>query len=599
MAAGLLLTVLALAPAVPEAEVLESGSLRLEVEPLDDTRFVTNIDFPFQRVRVTNLTSRSLSLWFQAQVEGYETNPPFPQPNALYLGPGESNQLYTFLDVLYGGLDLDHANQVTRRWTYTFQDQDSGREVSWSSTWELATWDWDALPQAGGVQGRVVDQDGQPVSGARVALYSAASTGYRDLEVSTTSDAQGYFSLPLPAVRDHFFLLASAQGYLYGFATLDEGTQVSAEITLSRGEPGQVRLRPLVARQEDIGFWRGVMAADGSKFLVVQGMENWGDPGRRSRCQLRLYSISGDLTWALDMGGQSWAADLSADGRYAVYATLAESSGEANHFALVDAAGGREVWRRQVEDLPASGQAVLSDPKCREIVFNHAGDLIALGTDAGDLYFLDRDTGQVRAHAFLYGMVRRILFAPDDSVAFVSSGDGYLYAVRPGDGGILWRSFVEAWAYTRGLDLSPDGQYLAVAAKTGFGVLVRTSDGSRVFSRFTGNFNTYVARFSPQGEGVFFGSKVHGVFLDLSGRPLWYTRKAHAAAFSPDGRYLVCGPDEESGLRVLHAASGTPVPEAMTAPYQAVGLTMCELTPDGSRLVTADEEGNLRIYQVE
>ncbi len=597
----LLLFFLWLAPqAAWGQERLADGSLDLTIEEVDGPpEFVTNIDFPFQRLEVTNNAAESVTVTFTAELSGYETNPPFPQPGALYLGPGESNQVYTFLDQLYGDLDLYNANAVTRDWTYTFIDFETRDQISYASTWRLTTWDQASAPQVGQILGRTVDEQGLPVSGASVSLYSTQTTGGPPFSTSTTSSANGTFSLALPAVRDHFFVEAKSPGHLTAFTPLDPEALSEVTLTLPRGDPGSPRLTTLKSLEDPIGFWRGVVSADGAKFLVVQGVEHWIDESLKNQSQLRLYSSQGELVWAVDMGWQAWGADLSADGRWAVYATLSQGPGEPNHFALVDAASGAEVWRRSTEELPSFSQCALPDFKCREIVLNRAADMIAVGTDGGGIYFLDRASGQVTASAFLGGMVRRIIFRADDSVAYASSGDGHLYALDPRSGEVLWRSFAESWAYTRGLALSPDEEYLGLAAKTGFGVLLRTVDGARVFEKFMGRLNAACVAFHPSGEGVFFGSGFRGAYFDLSGQVRWYTEQASAAAFSPQGDFLVLGPDQEQGLRVLHAASGTTIDGALDRPFFTYSLTMCRLGDQGGRVFTAGEDGRLGVYQAD
>jgi len=260
------------------------------------------------------------------------------------------------------------------------------------------------------------------------------------------------------------------------------------------------------------------------------------------------------------MGWEAWAGALSDDGAWAAFATHDRNG----VYALLDAASGAVIWQKNLDDLPASSGAVMPDSYCREVAFNHAGDCLVLGASDGRVFFMNRADGQVLASAFLgHGLIRNILFRADDSVVYVSSGDGFLYALEPNTAGVIWRAYVEAWLYTEGLVLSPDQAYLACAAKTGFGVLVRASDGQVIFESNMGSINAHCAAISPDGQTVFFSSQFRGAAFDLAGQIKWRSDLAHSAVFSPDGTYLVIGSGYSNSIKAYHSAIGTLCREAV------------------------------------
>ncbi len=68
--------------------------------------------------------------------------------------------------------------------------------------------------------------------------------------------------------------------------------------------------------------------------------------------------------------------------------------------------------------------------------------------------------------------------------------------------------------------------------------------------------------------------------------------KAHAAAFSPDGTRLVTA-SEDGTARVWDAATGRPI----TPPFQhAEGVAWAAFSPDGTRVVTASDDRTVRVW---
>ena len=97
---AVLMTVLALLPTQASwaDQHLTSGDIDITVQELDGDAFVTNIDYVFQRLKVTNNKALPATLTFSPLINGQVGSPPFPQLSVLILEPGGSNNVFLYTD---------------------------------------------------------------------------------------------------------------------------------------------------------------------------------------------------------------------------------------------------------------------------------------------------------------------------------------------------------------------------------------------------------------------------------------------------------------------------------------------------------------------
>ena len=215
------------------------------------------------------------------------------------------------------------------------------------------------------------------------------------------------------------------------------------------------------------------------------------------------------------------------------------------------------------------------------------------------------------------------------------SSDGQLLATATADGGVrLWnlttctvvRELPELKTRVNGVDFSPSGDRLAAACHDGSVRVHRVADGVEQ-ARLDGHTGpVYAAVFSPDGlrlatagveqaERVEPGSAVNALGSNVSQRTasrepgmvrirtlaaqkagagllLPHPARAHAAAWSPDGRRLAtaCSDGvlriwETTGGHLLHTCTG-----------HSAAVNWVAFARDGSRLATASSDGTVRLW---
>lgn len=90
----------------------------------------------------------------------------------------------------------------------------------------------------------------------------------------------------------------------------------------------------------------------------------------------------------------------------------------------LDGMSKKEIWTVQVSD----------DNK-----------LLAYGDTAGMVWLMDMEADKILWSEFCGGQVRKLGFDKQDSVLYVSAGDGYLRCFSTSDGSLIWETYVDAW----------------------------------------------------------------------------------------------------------------------------------------------------------
>jgi len=148
---------------------------------------------------------------------------------------------------------------------------------------------------------------------------------------------------------------------------------------------------------------------------------------------------------------------------------------------------------------------------------------------------------------------------------------------------------------------SPDGQWLASASQDGTLMLWETASG-RVLRTLRGDppASAFDVAFSPDGKRLASGhDNDHSVRIwDATSGRLLRTLKGHtgvvwAVAFSPDGRRLASA-GEDGLINVWDATSGD---EVWTRKVRGSAAFAVTFSPDGRRLASAHGDGTVRIWE--
>jgi len=483
----------------------------------------------------------------------------WPQPPTLCLSPGEEQWLIVPFLFDYHQEDLIPAfglGQHTYSLKYTFTDHyDPSNKLTLAQDYTFTVLDPEKITGEFTVQGKVVDENGQPVQDAKVVI----STGNYQREMHTPSNGTFSFSVP---PNPHWWLTASKGGYkdAYAFNLSDNSDYCLRLLPLCKEVPRYEMSKQVVT---DIGFWKYAVDGDEQYILFAQGMENWANSDLMVESKLMLYTLNGEEMWEYPMGEQAWGADLSRDGKYAVYASFDHilplpQPNIPGKIGLLDAHTGGVLWEKEItpDNFPLVSRVPLYGQDSKEVQFSHNSSYIAIGMGRGDVFLLDRETGNILWSYPTEGQVRKIIFSNDDSFLYVGSGDGRLYKLSTNNGSLQWVTHIWAWPYTYGLALSPDESLIAAGVKTGEVCVVKTSDGTRLWDYDLGIMCVRWVQFSPDGTLLAAGSGAPGgttIFNATNGTPIWRTCFSGAGMFTSDGKYVLLG----DGQGRLYTADGT------------------------------------------
>lgn len=550
-----------------------------------------------RNVAVRSISSENLSLDYEVTcVETGTGISPFPQPQSIYLTPGESENIWYFLDVSYRtGLDAQDM-ETAADYTFTTAVSVWPRGNQSATTTVMLNHLVHVVPAANlttnsTVQGHVYDKEtGQPMAGVEVTLGGANGVpSYR-----TTSASDGSYSLACYAYRylisqelHKYDLAVQRQGYKAFHRVLEpaEGGSLQADIFLEK-QTASANYVLVDNYQTNMTIWRGDVTPDERRFVISHAHQEMGltEEEIKQRARIYLFDISaGKLNklWDYPVENEAWGVDISDDSRY-VAASIIRSSKE----ILLDE-NGNLLWEKSWNELPGT-----TDPgsgESREIRISHNNQYVAIGAGGGNLWLLDLPTGNVVWWKFLEGQIRRIEFSQDDQRIYVGSGDGFLYKLDI-NGNIIWRANIEAWPYTYGLDITADESLIATASKIG---KIYLTDGS-------GNTPWYFdtrggaawcdistdKSLVVTGSGGSFGT----VALVENGNLLWWLGQGSASGMlTSDGKYILIG----SETIMLSDTSGT----TLWSYFKPSSTHFSYITSDKSKIIAGDGEGNLYLFQ--
>ncbi len=538
-------------------------------------------------IAVKNTTSGPLFLNFT--VTCLETGmdiSPFPQPNELFLQPGESQKIRYFLDLSWRtGLGPNSPPGeypfTTKVEVFPAEDRSKVLTVYLHHLVRLGLEDF--TPNAV-VYGRVYDENARPFPPGIIQIHLNGAGGVP--QYSTIAGEGGHYSIPCWAGRyqmssevHRYILSVDAPGYKAFNRVLEpqEGDSIKVNIYLKRAtDNASFTLKS--SYNTNLTIFRGDVTADERYFVVSHAhMEGFTDDEMHQRASIYYFSMDGELLWSRFIGNEVWGIDLSDDGSYVAAAIMVEDK-----IILLDR-NGTELWN--TADL---GYGPLES---REVRISHNNQYVAVGaTGRGFLNLLRLADGSlVWGKTLGAGQIRQIQFSPDDQYIYIGNGDGFLYKLDI-NGNLIWRTDIQSWPYTYGLIITPDEAYIATATKMGRTSFIDGSIGDILWSFDTGS-GAWVdiapdASFVVVGTGGPYGT----AFFDRDGNLRWWKGVSESGMITDDGKYILISSQNielrDTNGRLLWSYSGG---QSRTH--------FSYITRDGSKIVAGTADGRVCFFQ--
>ncbi|MBR1640949.1 MAG: PQQ-binding-like beta-propeller repeat protein [Butyrivibrio sp.] len=451
----------------------------------------------------------------------------------------------------------------------------------------------------GVVKGTVRDEDGTPITGAVVRGCSE----YSIRRMYAVTDKNGEFIMRLPAFKTVYSnawketqLCVKKDGYNARQIIIypKVGKEVSVDMTLFPENQ--------LLKYED----------NGSVDLKLQGYENTTDGSSiiayipfhtdqpsatiKDRIQVTAVDYDGNLLFEYPIPEEVPYIQGSKDGKYVV--TVLNSSSDQTKATgwktvILDRTG-KEVYaidHYPVEDRegwPSESEANNSISRCAGI--STGNKYLFTSNTVGNFWVIDWQNNEILWQDYIYGQVRTIDFSEDDSLLYVSSGDGY-YRCYTIDGELVWKSFVGTWVTK--VKMTEDA--IALTTKSG-------ADTLKVLDKKTGKIRwTYPTMqtslaidVTPDGKYLWYGghsssaySVIANSVFDMETGQIVYSlgyRNAIAGAFSGDGKIIAVA--DRKTVYVFNVSDGSYLwSKDLNDEDQFSSSFSMNLNHDGSRIV--------------
>ncbi|MFK5890411.1 MAG: T9SS type A sorting domain-containing protein [Flavobacteriaceae bacterium] len=207
----------------------------------------------------------------------------------------------------------------------------------------------------------------------------------------------------------------------------------------------------------------------------------------------------------------------------------------------------------------------ISGLETKSLKISHDGKYVAIGLQQGNFHIYDLVNQQLHRNvggSNIYGQVREILWSSDNSSIYMSTGDGYLRKYSLNFTGAIsatetWKSYVGGWAFINGLNITNDSNYISVGSKDKGQTVINTSDGTILWSKHTGNFDSKISKDGT--KLVTFGGKVYNL---TTGEYIGYLNRTATTHFFNNNPFILSvdratinGSQIQSGITV-HSFEG-------------------------------------------
>lgn len=233
-----------------------------------------------------------------------------------------------------------------------------------------------------------------------------------------------------------------------------------------------------------------------------------------------------------------------------------------------------------------------------------SGNQFATISSGGQLRYRDSESAQLNSSVSLEANgISTFAFSPEGRVLVTNGKNSRWTHVWDATTYALLYTFDTGYEATSSLDLSPDGQLVAVGTEYGNAQVYRLSTGAIVSTpklsfpgsycrvAFSHNSRLLALATNHSWEGVYRG----GVFDAMTGVPAWEGYTGATMVFSPDDDELVCGSYYSNKVWMLDPKNGQEV-RTIACPFSASP----QYFPDGKTLISGSlyESGNSADYSI-
>ncbi|MGI6526975.1 MAG: hypothetical protein ACOX25_06285 [Caldicoprobacterales bacterium] len=385
-----------------------------------------------------------------------------PQPQMLVLDPGKSTVIrpcwqYSPVDIALSDATFNVEIDVIER--NTMQRETVRFDLHNNVT---VTEHSKPLPGNATVSGKIISADtGEPLCNVPIEISDA------NFRYILSTDNNGEYEASV-------FAYKNARGYYLEYAMLVNAEASNAQIHMQQGnnndfaafgqarrafapKPGDelivdIALQPKAEQLSysldsvlDVGIQTYAFDAteDGTVIATVPFHTGLPDEEREKTAYLHVFDYTGKLLFKKHIVDETPAVDVSRNGSL-IATTIKERVSDMHTRAVVYDKQGEVFFISDVMeyDSPLDG---MSKKEIWAVQVSDDNKLLAYGDTAGMVWLMDMEADKILWSEFCGGQVRKLGFDKQDSVLYVSAGDGYLRCFSTSDGSLIWETYVDAW----------------------------------------------------------------------------------------------------------------------------------------------------------